>query len=56
MLGVMAGDGMEHQLGVLGGPCWLEASSAVLDLLPTVDAEARCAEWLLQNAAPLARA
>lgn len=56
VLGVMAEDVMEHQLGVLEGPCWLEASSAVLDLLPAVDAEARCAEWLLQHAAPLARA
>ena len=29
-LGVMVGDVMEHQLGVLEGPCWLEASSAVV--------------------------
>ena len=36
----MAGDVMEHQLGVLEGPCWLEASWAVLDLLPAVDAVA----------------
>ena len=81
VLGVMAGDVMEHQLGVLEGPCWLEASWAVLDLLAAVDAvadtdvarahrqqtelavsrlakdaEARCAEWLLQHAAPFARA
>ena len=109
VLGVTVGDVMEHQLGVLEGPCWLEASSAVLDLSPAVDAvadtdvvlrrvpvaefrrtladlsgparavlddvarahrqqtelavsrlakdaEARCAEWLLQHAAPLARA
>ena len=108
VLGVMVGDVMEHQLGVLEGPCWLEASSAVLDLSPAVDAvadtdvvlrrvsvaefrhnlagmsgparavlddvarahrqqtelavsrlakdaEARCAEWLLQHAAPLAQ-
>ena len=108
VLGVMVGDVMEHQLGVLEGPCWLEASSAVLDLPPAVDAvadtdvvlrrvsvaefrhnlagmsgparavlddvarahrqqtelavsrlakdaEARCAEWLLQHAAPLAQ-
>jgi CRP/FNR family transcriptional regulator, dissimilatory nitrate respiration regulator len=107
VLGVMAGEAMEHQLGVLDGPCWLEASSAVLDLPPAVDvvadsevvlrrvpvadfrrtladlsrpargvledvarahrqqtelavsrlakdAEARCAEWLLQHAEPLA--
>ena len=108
VLGVMAGDVMGHQLGVLEGPCWLEASSAVLDLPPAVDAvadtdavlrrvpvaefrriladlsvparavlddvarahrqqtelavsrlakdaESRCAEWLLQHAAPLAQ-
>jgi len=108
VLGVMVGDVMEHQLGVLEGPCWLEASWAVLDLLPAVDAvadtdvvlrrvsvaefrrilaglpgparavlddvarahrqqtelavsrlakdaEARCAEWLLQHAEPLAQ-
>ncbi len=107
-LGVMAGDVMEHQLGALEGPCWLEASSAVLDLPPAVDAvadtdvvlqrvpvaefrhnlagmsgparavlddvarahrqqtelavsrlakdaEARCAEWLLQHAEPQAQ-
>ena len=30
VLGVMVGDVMEHQLGVLEGPCWLEASSAVV--------------------------
>ena len=80
VLGVMAEDVMEHQLGVLEGPCWLEASSAVLDLPPAVDAvadtdvarahrqqtelavsrlakdaEARCAEWLLQRAEPQAQ-
>ena len=38
VLGVMAGDEMEHQLGVLEGPCWLEASSAVLNLPHAVDA------------------
>ena len=38
VLGAMVGDGMEHQLGVLEGPCWLEASSAVLNLPPAVDA------------------
>ena len=27
-------------LGVLEGPCWLEASRAVLDLLPALDAVA----------------
>ena len=39
-LGVMEGDAMEHQLGVVEGPCWLEASSAVLNLPHTVDAVA----------------
>jgi hypothetical protein len=35
VLGVMVG--VEHQLGVLEGPCWLEASSAVvLRRVPTV--------------------
>ncbi len=36
-LGVMDGQTMVHQLGVLEGPCWLEASSAVLDLPHVVD-------------------
>lgn len=31
---------MEHQLGVVEGPCWLEASAAVLDLPHLVDAVA----------------
>ena len=39
-LGVMEGDAMEHQLGVVEGPCWLEASSAVLNLPHAVDAMA----------------
>src|SRR5450830_7796 len=39
-LGVMEGDAMEHQLGVVEGPCWLEASSAVLNLPNAVDAVA----------------
>ena len=39
-LGVMDGDVMEHQLGVLEGPCWLEATSAVLNLPHVVDAVA----------------
>ena len=39
-LGVMEGDAMGHQLGVVEGPCWLEASSAVLNLPHTVDAVA----------------
>lgn len=39
-LGVMEGDAMEHQLGVVEGPCWLEATSAVLNLPHAVDAVA----------------
>lgn len=39
-LGVMDGDVMEHQLGVVVGPCWLEATSAVLGLPYVVDAMA----------------
>lgn len=39
-LGLMEGDAMVHQLGVLDGPCWLEATSAVLDLPHVVDAMA----------------
>lgn len=39
-LGVMDGDVMEHQLGLLEGPCWLEATSAVLNVPPVVDATA----------------
>ncbi len=37
-LGVMDGEAMEHQLGVVEGPCWLEATSAVLNLPNAVDA------------------
>ena len=39
-LGVMDGEVMEHQLGVVVGPCWLEATSAVLNLPNAVDAVA----------------
>lgn len=39
-LGVMEGGVMEHQIGVLEGPCWLDASSVVLDLPHLVDAVA----------------
>lgn len=39
-LGVMDGDAMEHQLGVVQGPCWLDATSAVLNLPHVVDAVA----------------
>ena len=37
-LGVIGGDAIEHQLGVVEGPCWLEATSAVLNLPSAVDA------------------
>ncbi len=37
-LGVLTGDVLEHQLGVLEGPVWLEASTAVLNLPSAVDA------------------
>ncbi len=39
-LGVMGGVAMEHQIGVLEGPCWLDASSVVLGLPHLVDAMA----------------
>ncbi len=39
-LGVMVDEAMEHQLGVVEGPCWLEASSTVLALPHAVDAMA----------------
>ena len=39
-VGVMEGEVMEHQLGVVEGPCWLEATSAVLNLAHAVDAVA----------------
>lgn len=37
-LGVMEGNAMEHQLGVVEGPCWLEATSALLSQPHVVDA------------------
>jgi CRP-like cAMP-binding protein len=37
-LGIMEGAAMEHQLGAVEGPCWLEATSAVLNLPNAVDA------------------
>jgi CRP-like cAMP-binding protein len=37
-LGVLVDGLMEHQIGVLEGPCWLDASSAVLNLPHLVDA------------------
>lgn len=39
-LGVMGSDEMAHQIGVLEGPCWLDASSVVLGLPHLVDAVA----------------
>jgi CRP-like cAMP-binding protein len=40
-LGVMGeSTALEHQLGVAEGPCWLEASAALLNLPSTVDAVA----------------
>jgi len=39
-LGVMEAGVMEHQIGVLEGPCWLDASSVVLNLPHLVDAMA----------------
>lgn len=37
-LGILEEGLMEHQIGVLEGPCWLDASSAVLNLPHLVDA------------------
>ncbi|WP_296490921.1 Crp/Fnr family transcriptional regulator [Rhodoferax sp.] len=37
-LGVLEDGSMEHQIGVLEGPCWLDASSVVLKLPHLVDA------------------
>ena len=45
-LGVMDGDAMEHQLGVVEGPCWLEATSALLSLPHDVDAVAETEVFL----------
>ncbi len=39
-LGVMEDDILEHQLGVVEGPFWLEATAAVLNLPSAVDAVA----------------
>jgi CRP-like cAMP-binding protein len=39
-LGVMEGAAMDHQLGAVVGPCWLEATSAVLNLPNALDAMA----------------
>lgn len=37
-LGVIEAGVMEHQLGLLEGPCWLDASSALLNMAGAVDA------------------
>jgi CRP-like cAMP-binding protein len=37
-LGLMAGDELVHRLGVIQGPCWLNASCIVLGTAPLVDA------------------
>lgn len=39
-IGVLEDDILEHQIGVLEGPCWLDASSVVLNLPHLVDAVA----------------
>ena len=39
-LGVMEGDALEHRLGEIEGPFWLEATAAVLNLPSAVDAVA----------------
>jgi len=39
-LGIIEDGRMEHQIGVLEGPCWLDASSVVLGLPHLVDAVA----------------
>lgn len=39
-LGILENGAIEHQLGVIEGPCWLEATSAVLHLPHAVDAVA----------------
>lgn len=38
--GAPSGNGLEHQLGVVEGPAWLEANAAVLDLPNAMDAVA----------------
>lgn len=46
-LGVIGADGaMEHQLGIVEGPGWLEATAAVLNLPSAVDAVAETAVTL----------
>lgn len=40
LAGPSAGNGLEHQLGVVEGPAWLEANAAVLNLPSAMDAVA----------------
>lgn len=40
-LGLLNGDALEHQLGVVQGPSWLDATTAVLKLTSAVDAVAQ---------------
>lgn len=47
-LGVLEGEVLEHQIGVLEGPCWLDASSVVLGLPHLVDAVADSSVQLRQ--------
>jgi CRP-like cAMP-binding protein len=47
-LGVLDDGVLEHQIGVLEGPCWLDASSVVLGLPHLVDAVADSAVRLRQ--------
>lgn len=47
-LGVLENDVLEHQLGSVEGPAWLEATAAVLDLRSAVDAVAE-SEVLLRR-------
>jgi CRP-like cAMP-binding protein len=52
-LGLMEGDVLAHQLGVVEGPFWLEATAAVLGLPSAVDAVAETA--VTARRVPLAR-
>jgi len=52
-LGVMEGEALEHQLGEVEGPFWLEATAAVLNLPSVVDAVAET-EVILRRV-PLAK-
>ncbi len=45
-LGIKEGVVMEHHLGAVEGPCWLEATSAVLNLPHAVDAVAETEVFL----------